>query len=75
MALAVLAVLLALRLSTRLALSVCATVGLLLLLAAQIAFDRGLVLAIVPPLLALVAAAVANPIAARAARIGHRSPA
>jgi len=70
--LALLASALALRLSTVGAFALSAGAGLLFLLAAQLAFNAGWVVAVVPALLALVVATVANPLVARGARLGGR---
>ena len=69
-ALALLATALAIYFSTPAALALSAAAGLLVVLAAQLSFGAGTVIAIVAPLLTLVVATVANPIATRAARIG-----
>ena len=70
--LALLASALAMRCSMLTAFALSAGAGLLCLLAAQLAFNAGWVVAVVPSLLALGLATVANPLVARAARIGGR---
>ena len=65
---------LALRVRPAAAVALSVGAGLILLVAAQVSFDAGVVIAIVPPLAALVVAIVGSQLAPRGARIGGGRP-
>jgi len=72
-AFALLAAALAMRCSTPVAVAGGAGAALLFVVASQLAFQSGWVVAMLPPLIALVVATVANPLIERVAAIGGRS--
>ena len=73
-AVSLLASALALRVRPAAAVALSLGAGLIVLVAAQVSFDAGVVIAIVPPLAALVVAIVGNQLALRRARIGGGRP-
>lgn len=72
-AFALLAAVLAMRCSTPVAVAGGAGAALLFVVAAHVAFENGWVVAMLPPLIALVVATIANPLIERAATIGGGS--